>query len=140
MNPAIDALLQRTNELVQEKADLAARMRTIDMDMATLKRAAEILSPGTVPPVPSKPSRYRGSSTFKGLTLAMLEVLRDATAPLTAAEVGVMAMERIGQDPESMDRGRLTSNAVTSLSRYQKRGTVQRIEEPNEPLRWCVAR
>ena len=52
MNPGIDALLQRTNELVREKPDLVARMRTVDADVATLKRAVQILSPGTVPPSP----------------------------------------------------------------------------------------
>lgn len=139
MNPGIDALLSRAGELIRERADLAARTRTIDMDLATLKRAAEILSPGTAPPTPPNAPRKRDDA-HKGLTQAMLEVLRDAPAPLTAAEVGTMAMERIGQDPESIPRARLTSNAVTSLSRYHGRGTVQRIEEPDEPLRWCIAR
>ena len=139
MNPGIDALLQRTNELVQERADLAARIRTIDTDMATLKRAAEILSPGTVAPISSKTTRTHDGA-YKELTQAMLEVLREATTPITAAEVGTMALVRIGHDANSIPRSTLTSKATTALNRYALRGTVQRILEVDCPIRWCVAR
>lgn len=139
MNPGTDALRQRTDELIRERADLAARMRTIDTDVATLKRAAEILSPSTAVPIAVPASRKNGGD-HPGLAAAMLDVLRDAPAPITAAEVGAIAMERIGQDPGSIPRSTLTSKATTALSRYCKRGTVERIEEVEGPLRWCVAR
>ena len=138
MNPGIDALLQRTNELVHERANLTARMRTIDTDVATLKRAAEILSPGTVSPIPSKPTRTHDGA-YKGLKQAMLEVLREATSPITAAEVGTMALVRLGHDANAIPRSTLTSKATTALNRYALRGTVQRIIEADCPIRWCVA-
>ena len=81
MNPGIDALLSRAGELIRERADLTARMRIIDMDVATLKRAVEFLSPGTAPLSPPDASRKNGSE-HAGLTQAMLEVLRDAPATL----------------------------------------------------------
>ncbi len=119
LNPGTDALQQRTGELIHERADLAARIRTIDMDVATLKRAAEILSPGTTAPAVSKAPRKNGGN-HAGLASAMLDVLRDAPAPLTAAEVGVMAMELIGQDPGSLPRSVLTTKATTAMRRYHQ--------------------
>jgi len=108
------------------------------MNIATLKRAAEILSPATTAPV-APPCASRKPGGYAGLVAAMLEVLRDAPASLTAAEVGSLAMERTGQDPGSISCSTPTSKALMALNRYPKRGTVQRIEEADEPLRWRVA-
>ena len=141
MNPDVDALLLRFDELVREKADLTARMRAIDMGIATLKRAAEILSPeaASAQPLRQQPFRKAGDGRAS-LTKAMLEVLREAPAPLTAFEVGTMALARLGGIPAPITRSVLTSRVTTAMSKSLVRGTVRRIEEAGAPLRWCVAR
>ena len=70
----------------------------------------------------------------------MLATLREATEPLTAAEVAQRALKRLGQPPELLDRSTLTSRATTALAKYAKRGILRRLDHGGGTLRWEVAR
>lgn len=142
MDADIEALLRRSDELVRERGDLLSRIKAINADLSTLKRAAEILAPDAQRSDDTSKKQLRNANTGKrdGLTTAMLEVLREAPQPLTAAEVGTLAWERLGNAQDSITRSSLTSRATTMLSKYGQKGTVRRMEVEDGSLRWCVAR
>ena len=142
MDAGIEALLRRSGELIRERGDLLSRVKAIDADLSILKRAAEILAPNAPrsDDTSRKPVRNANTGKRDGLTTAMLEVLRETPQPLTAAEVGAMAWERLGNAPDTIGRSSLTSRATTMLSKYGQKGTVRRMEAEDGSLRWCVAR
>jgi len=142
MDAGIEALLRRSDELVRERSDALSRIKAIDADLSILKRAAEILAHAAQRSGDTSKKQVRNTTTGKrdGLTMAMLEVLREAPQPLTAAEVGAMAWERLGNAPGTIGRSSLTSRATTMLSRYSQKGTVRRLDVEDGSMRWCVAR
>lgn len=142
MKSHVDALLRQAGELLRQRAELAAQLKALDADIGTLKRAADILQPVAVCAA-SRNNEARAGKAGRpsgSLTTAMLEVLRDAPEPLTAAGIGSLALAHIGEPPAAIGRSALTSRATTALKKYSDRGTVLRIESADGPLRWCIAR
>ncbi len=72
----------------------------------------------------------------------MLEVLRDAPGPLTAADVGRQTMERLGLPLDlpldGLARSVITSRATGALAKYARRGTLVHLDDGGV-LRWTVA-
>ena len=142
MSSAIDELLGHVQALTSERAELTARIKNIEADVATLRRAAEILDPrlsnghGLAAGTPKR--RARGH-VFPNFTQAMLETLRDAPESLTASDVGRLTMERLGMPMDGLTRSEVTSRATGALAKYARRGILVRLDEGGT-LRWKVAR
>lgn len=139
---AVAALHQRAAELARERAVLVARMGALDSDIATLRRAADILDGK---PVPAKP--LRAAKPTAGVLLqrgevpkAVLEVLRDAPHPLTAIELSTAVLARLGHPGGALPEVKFTSKVTTAVWAHVQRGTLRRIEVPGGSMRWEVAR
>ena len=144
---ASNPMLERIAEMMVRRTALLDEVKHIDADVATLRRAMDIMDgkpSGYVKPTHSEPKAkrpYRRSVLKPGdLSRAVLEVLRDAPEPLTTAEVGKLALAHLRLPADTFDGTSLSSRTAKALTVSNARRTLRRIEADGEPIRWCVAR
>ena len=144
---ASNSLLESIAEMAAQRTALLDQGRHIEADLATLRRAVDIMDgkpSGYVKPTHSEPKAkrpYRRTVLAPGdLPRAVLEVLRDAPEPLTTAEVGKLALAHLGLPADTFDGTLLSSRTAKALTASNARRTLRRIEADGEPIRWCVAR
>ncbi len=140
---ALNALARKRTELLRESEDLQARLDQIRADVLHLDAAIRIMDPN-----PDLTDRARWRENHKGtgwfahgeLGRLILEVLRDAEQPLTAAAVAKAVMER-----RSMDQGdgamlrRLIGMVGPALRRQGNHGRTVEQATAHHGLAWRLS-
>jgi hypothetical protein len=129
---AIATLVERRRVLMGEMHTLQTRLYTIQSDLAALDAVIKQLDPGYE--LSGLRPKYRRAPTpgeYAATSRSVLDVLRRATEPLSAAQVASLIMEERGIDPEMPGARRQMTKRVDMALRYQRtNGVVE--EAPGE--------
>ncbi len=155
MSAALEELLSRHADMLARRQALLAELKTLDIDAAAVTHVLGILDPMRLAPVvsskrtpsfdrskgkdrPSKPDAY-GLFESGEITYAMLETLREATAPMDVGGVTKGMLAAKGVDPETVLLGHLSRRISTNLQKLALRGRLRKHEDA-DGMRWEVAR
>jgi hypothetical protein len=120
------ALIAKRAEIQGHILDLEEKARRWRSRLAHIDATLTIFSPDTDPEAIQPKRRYRRSQYFRGgeFSRLCLDVLRDASGPISTAEViaGVLKAKGLPDDPALV--ADLTEKALASLREKQKAGTI----------------
>jgi hypothetical protein len=120
------ALMAKRAEIQGYIQDLETKARRWRSRLAHIDATLTIFSPDTDPEAIQPTRRYRRSQYFRGGEFARvcLDVLRDARAPMTTADIiaGVLKAKGLPDDPALV--ADLTEKALATLRDKQKAGVV----------------
>jgi hypothetical protein len=135
-----------TNELLDKRAELAARRDTLKADLAKLDddllgldRVLALFDPD-YQPATGRRRRKTGDGFSRGeLSEGILEALRDASEPITVAQCAEALAERKGIPAENLTR--FKANVSAAMTYLAKRNRVRRIHNGDgRNVAWEVAR
>jgi hypothetical protein len=135
-------LVKRRGELAGEADALRARLAQIGTDLGHLDAVIRQFDP-ECDLAAIRPKRSRGPDAARRgeRSRALLAVLREAEAPLAAAEIVRRMLARDGQDAADRKLARaFTKRVATALARQEKRGAVRAVRTPGRAAAWCVDR
>jgi hypothetical protein len=153
MSAALQELLSRHADMLARRESLVAEIRTLDFDATAVVHVIGLLDPARAVPAapsrrtsgfgrrkdrPSKPDAYGLFESGK-ITHAMLETLREATAPMDVGSVTKGMLAAKGVDPETVVLGHLSRRISTNLQKLANRGRLKKHEDA-DGMRWEVAR
>ena len=137
----IQGLIKRHAELAGEGRAIRARLAQVDTDLVHLASVIRQFDPECE--VESiRPKRQAGpGKAYRGeRSRLLLEVLREAGKPLTAAEIVRGMLLRHGVDPEDRLAVRKLAKPVdAALARQERRGVLAAAREPGRLVLWTVA-
>ena len=151
MSAAVDELIAHRAGMLSRRDFLVAELKTLDTDMVAVMHVIGMLDPAqaTRLKVTSKhdgrprdrPHKVELQVTFAPgeMVQGMLEVLRDAKAPINVGDVARAMLTAKKVDPETVLLGRLSRRLSTNLQKLADRGRLRKHEEP-EGIRWAIAR
>lgn len=153
MSAALEELLSRYADMLARRNVLVAEIKALDIDAAALTHVLGILDPTRLAPTvpskrtptfdrhkktPPKPEAYGLFETGE-IVHSMLEVLRDAKAPMNVGSVTRTMLAAKGVDPETVMLGRLSRRISTNLQKFTDRGRLRKLNDPAGVL-WEINR
>jgi hypothetical protein len=134
-----------TNELLDKRAELAARRDTLKADLAkldddllALDRVLALFDPDYQPATGRRPRKIGGGFSRGELSEGILEALRDASEPITVAQCAEALAERKGIP--AGDLARFKANVSAAMTYLTKRNRVRRVHGDGRNVAWEVAR
>jgi hypothetical protein len=134
------ALIAKRAEIQGYIQDLEMKARRWRSRLAHIDATLTIFSPETDPDAIQPKRRYRRSQYFRGGEFARLclDVLRDASTPMTTAEIiaGVLKAKDLPDDPALI--ADLTEKTLASLREKQKAGSVDKLGAATIGAKWAL--
>ncbi len=135
------SLIKRRTDLTSEHDKLKGRLSQIGTEVAHLDAVIRLFNPSHKPATLHLDARELTAIARGERSRALLDVMREAGEPITAADAARRTMAKQGHDPEDREHRRLITRKVeAALWRQERRGVLRSIRRDGQFVLWEVAR
>lgn len=122
-DPVAAGIAKKRRELLKTRAELEKQIKAIDRSIALLGQAIQVFDPATKLHLDAhglKPKRFAHTRRF------VLGIMREATKPLTAAEIAVAWMEQERLEDTPANRRMIANRVKSCLQNCKVQGIIER--------------